>query len=47
MSETMQAASGIVQKMMAKMTQACQDEIAQARKPDDPKSDKPSPATPN
>jgi hypothetical protein len=47
MSETTQVASGIVQKMMAKMTQAVQDEIAQAQKPNDPKSDKPSPATPN
>ncbi|MGA2901723.1 MAG: DUF2059 domain-containing protein [Candidatus Acidiferrales bacterium] len=47
MSESMQAASGILQEMMAKMTQRVNDEIAQMQKSDDGKSNKPSPSTPN
>jgi len=47
MSESMQAASGILQEMMAKMTQRVNDEIAQMQKADDGKSSKPSPSTPN
>jgi len=47
MSESMQAASGVMQDMMAKMTQRVNDEIAQMQKPDDTKSTKQSPATPN
>ena len=47
MSESMQAASGIMQGMMAKMTQRVDDEIAQMQKADDGKSSKPSPSTPN
>jgi uncharacterized protein len=47
MSESMQAASGVMQEMMAKMTQRVNDEIAQMQKADDGKSNKPSPATPN
>jgi uncharacterized protein len=46
-AESMQAASGIAQKMMAKATQRLQDEIAQMQKSDDGKSTKQSPATPN
>jgi hypothetical protein len=57
MSESMQAASGIIQKMMAKAMQRIDDEIAQVQKAndgkpadaktDDGKPDKQSPATPN
>jgi hypothetical protein len=47
MSESMQAATGVMQKMQAKMTQRVNDEIAQMQKADDGKSDKQSPATPN
>jgi hypothetical protein len=47
LSETMQAVSGIVQEMQAKMTQRINDEIAQMQKSDDTKSNKQSPATPN
>jgi hypothetical protein len=47
MSESMQAASGILQGIMAKMTQRVDDEIAQMQKADDGKSSKPSPSTPN
>jgi hypothetical protein len=47
MSESMQAASGILQEMMAKMTQRVNDEIAQMQKSDDGKSNKPSTSTPN
>ena len=47
MSESMQAASGILQGIMAKMTQRVDDEIAQMQKADDGKSNKASPSTPN
>jgi hypothetical protein len=52
MSESMQAASGIIQKMMAKVMQRVDDEIAQVQKandgkPADGKTGKQSPATPN
>jgi len=57
MSESMQAASGIIQKMMAKAMQRVDDEIAQIQKSydgkpadgktDDGKTGKQSPATPN
>jgi hypothetical protein len=57
MSESMQAASGIIQKMMAKAMQRVDDEIAQVQKAndgkpadgktDDGKTGKQSPATPN
>jgi uncharacterized protein len=47
MSESMQAASGVMQEMMAKMTQRINDGIAQMQKSDDTKSTKQSPATPN
>ena len=57
MSESMQAASGIIQKMMAKTMERVNDEIAQVQKtndgkPADTKTDdgkpaKQSPATPN
>src|SRR6202167_6427759 len=46
-SDSIQAASGILQEMMAKMTQRVNDEIAQMQKSDDGKSNKPSPSTPN
>ena len=46
-AESMQAASGVIQKMMANMTQRVNDEIAQMQKADDGKSSKPSPSTPN
>jgi uncharacterized protein len=46
-AESMQAATGVMQEMMAKMTQSVNDEIAQMQKPDDGKSNKQSPATPN
>ena len=45
MAESMQAASGIVQKMMAKATQRVQDDIAQLQKSNDGSSEKKS--TPN
>ena len=47
MSESMQAATGVMQNMMAKMTQQIDDQIAQMQKADDGKSSKPSPSTPN
>ncbi len=47
LSESMQAASGVMQDMMAKMTQRVNDEIAQMQKSDDTKSNKQSPPTPN
>ncbi|MGA2845541.1 MAG: DUF2059 domain-containing protein [Candidatus Acidiferrales bacterium] len=47
MSESLQAATGILQKMQAKMTQRVNDEIAQMQKSDDGKSNKPSTSTPN
>jgi uncharacterized protein len=47
MSESMQAASGVMQEMMAKMTQRVNDQIAQMQKTDDGKSNKPSASTPN
>src|ERR1700678_4550346 len=47
MSESMQAATGVMQNMMAKMTQQIDDQIAQMQKADDGKSNKPSPSTPN
>lgn len=46
MSESMQAASGVMQKMTAKITQQIDDEIAQMPKADDGKSNKPA-STPN
>jgi hypothetical protein len=46
-AESMQAASGVVQKMMVDATQRVNDEIAQMQKADDGKSTKQSPATPN
>jgi uncharacterized protein len=46
-AESMQAASGVMQKMMADATQRVNDEIAQMQKSDDGKSNKQSPATPN
>ena|ERR1700735_212559 len=47
MSESMQAASGVMQEMMAKMTQRVDDEIAQMQKADDGKNNKQSTAAPN
>jgi hypothetical protein len=47
MAESMQAASGVMQEMMAKMTQRVNDEIAQMQKADDGKANKPSTVTPN
>lgn len=47
MSESMQAASGVMQKMMADATQRVNDEIAQMQKADDGKTNKQSTATPN
>jgi hypothetical protein len=47
LSESMQAETGVMQEMMAKMTQRINDEIAQMQKSDDTKSNKQSPATPN
>ena len=47
MSESMQAASGVLQEMMAKMTQRINDEIAQMQKADDGKSNKQPASTPN
>jgi hypothetical protein len=47
MSESMQAASGVMQEMMVKMTQRVDDEIAQMQKADDGKNNKQSTAAPN
>jgi uncharacterized protein len=47
MSESMQAASGVMQDMMAKMTQRVNDEISQMQKSDDAKPNQQSPVTPN
>jgi hypothetical protein len=47
LSSRLKAATGILQEMMAKMTQRINDEIAQMQKSDDPKPTKQSPATPN
>ncbi len=51
-AESMQPASGVIQKTMAKTAQVAQDEVAQAQKADEAKSNdgesnKPSPSTPN
>ena len=46
-SESMQAASGVMQKMLADATQHVTDEISQMQKSDDAKPNKQSPATPN
>jgi hypothetical protein len=46
-SESMQAASGVMQKMLADASQHVSDEISQMQKSDDAKSTKQSPATPN
>jgi uncharacterized protein len=47
LAESMQAEAGTMQKMMTKMTQQIDDQIAQMQKSDDGKSNKPSPSTPN
>lgn len=47
LSESMQAEAGVMQEMMAKMTQRVQEQIAQMQKSDDAKPGKPSPSTPN
>jgi hypothetical protein len=47
MTESLQAATGILQEMQAKMMQRINDEIAQMQKSDDTKPTKQSPATPN
>jgi uncharacterized protein len=47
MSESMQAASGVMQDMMAKMTQRVNDDISQMQKSDDAKPNQQSPVTPN
>jgi uncharacterized protein len=46
-AESMQAASGVLQKVMADATQRVNDQIAQMQKADDGKSNKPSTSTPN
>ena len=46
-AESMQAASGVMQKMMTKMTQQIDEQIAQMPKSDDGKSSKQPASTPN
>jgi len=46
-SEAMQAGVGVAQKMMAKMTQRVQDEVAQMQKGQEGSSAKPNPSTQN
>jgi uncharacterized protein len=46
-SEAMQAGVGVAQKMMAKMTQRVQDEVAQMQKEQEGSSTKPNPSTQN
>jgi len=46
-SEALQASSGIVQKLVSKITQRVQDEVAQVQKEQDGSSKKPNPSTQN